>query len=737
MSAAETFRRTGRTGRIGRAGAGRAARALLTPVVHPWMHADPAQVRSLVDQLDGHLARYDAARAGTVPLGAALRALAASAPSAASGAGGAAHAPGAADGSGASGATCAPGAAEAPPATVGSATASSATGGPATPPSPLGRALPPPDAFAQVRAALSQTREALAQLADDLECHGPALREAVAAIPHADSPGRVRALRRQVRVATDALSEADGRCRRRLEAAIRAMPDGPALLAAALPVTTAAAGDDAAPSARAVRAALVGSPPARIAAHLSRHPEAVEVLAASRDDLDLWESGRTGPGRAITSAITMGLLDDRPSDERPSADRPGTDRPGDADAGRVAAIEARRAAFETAGQEALPLALLWPAVVGPLDGADPAARIAANRLLVRAELGRARRADIELEVRAIARRVADASSPLRTLRAVRERLLQAWLTRDAVTSLVTTTTDLPLLVRADLRVRILLYEALLHDRIPDPGAPAGWRLRQPLLFDGEGRGRIAELWGRLDATTRAVAVLVPGTGTAVRGFHLPTRVAHDLAQAVPDSAVIAWMGADFPLAIGSHALFSRYAGAAAGPLRDLLAGLPRAPGRPVTVLGHSYGGTMVGAAERVGLAADRVVHVASPGAGPGVRGVADYPHTDPCGRPREPRRYSLTAPGDPIRWAQRFEPPWQLLPAPLARRLRAWLAPLSLGVDPERLEGVTILSAGTWERPVAGHAVGAAVAGPAAHAGVMTPGTGAFRRLSEVVGAPL
>ena len=134
---------------------------------------------------------------------------------------------------------------------------------------------------------------------------------------------------------------------------------------------------------------------------------------------------------------------------------------------------------------------------------------------------------------------------------------------------------------------------------------------------------------------------------------------------------------------------------------------------------------------------DRIVHIASPGAGPGVRGAGDYPEVDPLGRPRRQVRYSLTAPGDPVVWAQRFEAPWGVLPAAVRRRLQAWGAGLSLGVDPTRLRGVRILPAGAWEVDGSGHRAGDPLVGPAAHAGVTARGTSAFRRLVEVVGAPL
>lgn len=496
-----------------------------------------------------------------------------------------------------------------------------------------------------------------------------------------------------------------------------------------------------------MRAALIGRPTAVVRGYVRRHPCVVERLVADVGDLDLLPAEL--PAAVLTA--TAGDITQK-----------------------SVQIVARQEAFAAAPDAAVRAALLWPGLIGALDGASVPARVEANRLLLRAELGRARRADVDLELRAIARRVADASSLLNRLRG---RLLTAWLTRDVITSYITTSTDLPLLARADLRVRILLYQGLLYDRVRDPlGGHAPDLRRRLLLFDPAGRGRLAELWGHLDADTEAVAVLVPGTGTAVRGFHLPTQVARDLAAAAADAAAaaevaaevkaaagvsdavrpaagagvgvapsggtaarvaaIAWMGADFPLAIGSNAPFARYALAAAAPLRDFVLGLAVPAKASLTVLGHSYGGTMVGAAERLGLPADRIVHVASPGAGPGVRGVADYATLDPLGRPRDPQRYTLTAPGDPIRFVQRFEAPWGLLPVALAGPLRARLAGLSLGVDPERLAGIRVLSAGTWLLPRDGRPAGTPVAGPAAHAAVMEPGTQAFARLAEVVARP-
>lgn len=679
-------------------GMSRGIARVATPVVHPWMRQRPQRVRDLVSQLDGHLARLDEARRRTEPL-------------------------------------C-PGLGRDPAAE--------------SPAAPLD-GQPQTHPLEDLRTALVLTRDAFETLAADLERHVDGLDAAIARLGTAGlDRTQIWAVRREVREHTDALSGADVECRRALEAATRLVPDGDVLARLAVPDVGVAPGPSDAPAgvvaepsdagvlgepadARSLRVQLRTVDSQRVADVLSARPRLAEALvAAGSQDLKLLPPG--------IGESWLGL------------GRSGIDA-----AGRLTTVETRRAHLDAAGDLAVTAALLWPAVFAPLDGAPPQARIAANRLVLRAELGRARRADVELEMRAIARRVTDGRVWWRPAHAA---ALRAWLTRDVVTSYVTTTrVDLPGLLRADLRVRILLYQGLLYD--PVVGSAAGVRVessiagsrrapgrRRLLLFEPAGPGRLAELWGVLDARTRAVAVFVPGTGTAVRGFHLPTQVARDLAEASDadagawaedqaGTAVVAWMGADFPLAIGSHAPFARFALAAAPALRDFVAGLPVPEHAPRTVLGHSYGGTMVGAAERVGLQADRIVHVASPGAGPGVRSVADYPAVDPLGRPRRPMRFTLTAPGDPIGWAQRFEAPWELLPKQVADWLRARLAGLSLGVDPARLAGVHVLEAGVWEIDGPGHRAGDVLAGPAAHAAVTARGTQAFRRLVEVVGAPL
>ncbi|MEI2828073.1 MAG: alpha/beta hydrolase [Dermatophilaceae bacterium] len=346
-----------------------------------------------------------------------------------------------------------------------------------------------------------------------------------------------------------------------------------------------------------------------------------------------------------------------------------------------------------------------PAHPADHDQSSLAGLVAGHRRQLRAELAGLRRDDVAFERLATAHRQADSSQLWRRLTG---QMTTAWLVRDGVGQ-----------SREDLRTRARLYESLLNDRVPDGDGDV--RLRQVIEFDPAGAGRIAELWGPRPALAAAVAIFVPGTGTAMHGFHLPTEVARALASADPagQTAVVAWMGADFPPAIGAHAIRSRYARTAAPRLCEHIAGLGIPGLTPVTLIGHSYGGPIVGAAECLGVRAERVIHLASAGAGPGVRSVRDYPRRDDGGRPRSVRRYSLRAPGDPVA---------------LARAVRVVTARRAdLGVDPAQLDGVRVLPAGVFEADLPGHRRGEPLRGISGHAQVTMPGTTAFRLMVEII----
>ena len=175
------------------------------------------------------------------------------------------------------------------------------------------------------------------------------------------------------------------------------------------------------------------------------------------------------------------------------------------------------------------------------------------------------------------------------------------------------------------------------------------------------------------SVARHLAVYVPGTGTSLDRYAGNAERASAFAAAEPDLAVVLWQNADFPDQpldhvvppvgrwdrpvhavedqLREHVLAAAYRDAAdrGGPLlaRDvegLRMALP-GPAADLTVLGHSYGGSIVGSAEAHGMVVDRVVHISS--AGGYVSDVRDYAAGE-CGT----RRFSMTDPDDPIQLVQ-------------------------------------------------------------------------------------
>ncbi|HZB51477.1 MAG TPA: alpha/beta hydrolase [Mycobacteriales bacterium] len=200
-----------------------------------------------------------------------------------------------------------------------------------------------------------------------------------------------------------------------------------------------------------------------------------------------------------------------------------------------------------------------------------------------------------------------------------------------------------------------------------------------LTLDLEGAGRVAIGLGDVDRA-RHVAVVVPGMGQDARHGVERTVAAADrlLRQAEGEStagtAVLAWVGYAAPgwaqVPFPTRALAGGRGLAA--DLRALAAGRTVDGGDPphLTVIGHSYGSTVVGAAATTQpLIADDLVLLGSPGA------MAE--HTDQLSRPRGhvfvgEARFDLVAdlgafgadPGDPRFGATRIradpgpEVPW-------------------------------------------------------------------------------
>jgi len=263
--------------------------------------------------------------------------------------------------------------------------------------------------------------------------------------------------------------------------------------------------------------------------------------------------------------------------------------------------------------------------------------------------------------------------------------------------------------------RIAFYQSLLGE-VDDP-AGTGRRVdRQILTFDPE-RSTLIELNGDLHAA-KSVAVLVPGMNTSMEGSAANTRTARQFVAATHgEVAAITFLGGPFPqdermpVAL-AEAADPRFAIDMAPRLVAFSHEVDRvvdATGRdiPVTYVGHSYGGAILGTAEALGLTADRTVYVAAAGAGFGVDDPGDWHNRNP-----DVVRFSMTAPADPIQLVQ-------------------GIPGGPHGADPDELPGVVRLATGRYDD-------GRLMAGPAAHTDVINrTDSDAWRNLLAVIAGDL
>ncbi len=359
---------------------------------------------------------------------------------------------------------------------------------------------------------------------------------------------------------------------------------------------------------------------------------------------------------------------------------------------QVAAVAAVFATMTAADQ--VVLTRLHPWLVGNLDGAPFDLRIKANRTAISAALTQARADRITLEERLAALRPFGQPAPWPP---------DGGLQRDTWLGLTGA-----LHVNAE---QIARYKRLLTDTIDlfdAQGQPSTTRGHQVLLFDPAG-GRFAELVGTLAERTRNVGVLVGGTGTNMTNMQDQYERSWEfVGRADPRGtlAMVTYLGGPMPQTITFEAVDNAYAKLIAPRLRDFVVGLDNPMGASVTVVGHSYGGSVVGSAEHAGMLADRILHVESAGAGPGVRGTTDYAAPDTA-------RYSMTAPGDPIELAQ-----------------GANVLGAGHGADPDTLDGVVRLETG---RVAHSDPMSSILQGLPAHSGVFTEDSTAWRNMLEVL----
>jgi hypothetical protein len=259
-------------------------------------------------------------------------------------------------------------------------------------------------------------------------------------------------------------------------------------------------------------------------------------------------------------------------------------------------------------------------------------------------------------------------------------------------------------------VRTAFYRTLLGE-VDDP-AGGGRRIdRQIVAFD-PARASLVELNGDL-AAARSVAVLVPGMNTTIEGSAADTATARRFVAATGgDVAALTYLGGPFPrgnLVSGViDAASPRYALDMAPRLVafsedvdrtvDAAAGAPV----PVTYIGHSYGGSILGTAEAMGLTADQTLYVAAAGAGVGVDDPGDWHNRNPA-----VVRFSMTAPGDLIQAVQ-------------------GIPGGPHGADPDEMEGVIHLATGYYDD-------GRVMAGWQAHSDVLNAPSDSWRNILAVI----
>ncbi|CCQ16876.1 putative uncharacterized protein [Rhodococcus sp. AW25M09] len=176
-----------------------------------------------------------------------------------------------------------------------------------------------------------------------------------------------------------------------------------------------------------------------------------------------------------------------------------------------------------------------------------------------------------------------------------------------------------------------------------------------LNIDDQGRGAIAL---NNPDTAHNVATYVPGTGTELSKMGGDMARANDLLATADrvdrdsKNSVVAWMGYDAPPGL-SDAAQTGFADAGAPRLDSFQDGLRAAHDGPPshnTVIGHSYGSTVVGHAMSDGgsLDVDSVVFAGSPGVG--VTRVGELALDGIAADRMADHVFATAAPADPVTW---------------------------------------------------------------------------------------
>ncbi|GEM33352.1 hypothetical protein NN3_43590 [Nocardia neocaledoniensis NBRC 108232] len=256
--------------------------------------------------------------------------------------------------------------------------------------------------------------------------------------------------------------------------------------------------------------------------------------------------------------------------------------------------------------------------------------------------------------------------------------------------------------------------------------------RKFVMFSTEGNGRMIEMLGEMKSGAPGVGVYVPGTSTNLNGSGSNHVAAWNLADKT-GGPVFLYMEGDFPQSLTSlsdGAPSPRFAADMSPRLVEFGREIDREvatsmPGTPVTYVGHSYGGSIVGSAEQLGLRADRILHASSAGTG-----VFDTGWNNPN---PDVRRYSMTAPGDLIGVVQSYPEGGLTVPGGIQLPGNPH-ASEALGGDPDEAPGVIRLDTGFYGSARDGHEAGEVIFGTDGHGGYWNdPRSTAFENIAGVI----
>ncbi|GAA4775396.1 alpha/beta hydrolase [Citricoccus nitrophenolicus] len=193
------------------------------------------------------------------------------------------------------------------------------------------------------------------------------------------------------------------------------------------------------------------------------------------------------------------------------------------------------------------------------------------------------------------------------------------------------------------------WDAYGREQFPsNPEAQPGYTT---LFVSTAGNGQIATMRGTPSANTERVATFIPGTSTtiaSVDGYNQKLDTIDGPTD--PEGTVsIYWAGTDFPQSLVGDNKDSTFneQGAPLLAAFDHAADLDIPASARTTAIGHSAGGSMLGTAERgpEGLTSDNIVYVAPAGQGHEVGSPADTANPDA-------NRYWIQTNYDRIRHAQ-------------------------------------------------------------------------------------